>query len=188
MKLMQKESVRTLWDKDWLALISGKQAFYNGLSQYHQSKVCNANKSVGEEIARLQHAIELFTACQTRSGVSFMCGAGDWIKRANRALTDAKKDNDFIYHERIPEVKALTSVGRAAVVKPTAVPDTFIPGEKELFAALMPVHIHQAVVAYEVRKQELVGKEVGRLKEGTNMMNEILPSMNLPAGLEDTTG
>ena len=38
MKLMQKESVRTLWDKDWLALISGKQAFYNGLSQYHQSK------------------------------------------------------------------------------------------------------------------------------------------------------
>ena len=30
--------------------------------------------------------------------------------------------------------------------------------------------------------------EVGRLKEGTNMMNEILTSMNLPAGLEDTTG
>jgi programmed cell death 6-interacting protein len=103
-------------------------------------------------------------------------------------LTDAKKDNDFIYHERIPEVKTLTSIGRAAVVKPTVVPDTFIPGEKELFAALMPVHIHQAVAAYEVRKQELVGKEVGRLKEGTNMMNEILTSMNLPAGLEDTTG
>ena len=45
-------------------------------------------------------------------------------------MTDAKKDNDFIYHERIPEVKALTSIGRAAVVKPTAVPDTFLPGEK----------------------------------------------------------
>ena len=115
-------------------------------------------------------------------------GCQDWAKRAERALTDAKKDNDFIYHERIPEVKGLTSIGRAAVVKPTAVPDTFIPGEKELFAALMPVHIHQAVAAYEVRKQELVGKEVGRLKEGTNMMNEILTSMNLPAGLEDTTG
>ena len=57
MKLMQKETVRTLWDKDWLPIISGKQAFYNGLSQYHQSKVCNANKSVGEEIARLQYCI-----------------------------------------------------------------------------------------------------------------------------------
>ena len=104
-------------------------------------------------------------------------------------------------------MKALTSIGRAAVVKPTAVPETFIPGEKELFSALMPVHIHQvkktsekrgekkskkrrkkknihqAVAAYEVRKQELVGKEVGRLKEGTNMMNEILTSMNLPGCL-----
>merc|ERR1712130_238788 len=33
MKVMQKESVRTLWDKEWLALVSGKQALYNGLSQ-----------------------------------------------------------------------------------------------------------------------------------------------------------
>jgi len=188
MKLMQKESVRTLWDKDWLALISGKQAFYNGLSQYHQSKVCNANKSVGEEIARLQHSIELFTACQTRSGVSFMCGAGDWIKRANRALTDAKKDNDFIYHERIPDAKNLTAIGRASVVKPTALPDKFMPDEKELFVGLMPVHIHQALASYDVRKQETVGKELNRLKEGTSMLNDILTSMNLPAALEDTTG
>ena len=188
MKLMQKESVRTLWDKDWLAIISGKQAFYNGLSQYHQSKVCNTNKSVGEEIARLQHAIELLTACQTRSGVSCLCGAADWIKRANRALTDAKKDNDFIYHERIPDVKNLTAIGRASVVKPTAMPDKFLPDEKELFGALMPVHIHQALAAYEVRKQETVGKELNRLKEGTNMLNDIMTSMNLPAALEDTTG
>ena len=46
----------------------------------------------------------------------------------------------------------------------------------------------QAVAAYGARKDELVGKEVGRLREGTNTMNEILASMNLPAGLEDTTG
>lgn len=188
MKLMQKESVRTLWDKDWLPIISGKQAFYNGLAQYHQSKVCNADKSVGEEIARLQYSIELITACQTRAGFAGLCGAGDWIKRANRALTDAKKDNDFIYHERIPDVKNLSSIGRASVVKPTAVPDKFLPDEKELFGALMPVHIHQALAAYDVRKQELVSKEVGRLKEGTNMLNDILTSMNLPAALEDTTG
>ena len=188
MKLMQKESVRTLWDKDWLPIISGKQAFYNGLSQFHQSRVCNAEKSVGEEIARLQYSIELITACQTRAGFSGLCGAADWIKRANRALTDAKKDNDFIYHERIPDVKNLSSIGRAPVVKPLPVPERFLPDEKELFGALMPVHIHQALAAYEVRKQEVVSKEVSRLKEGTATLNDILISMNLPAALEDTTG
>ena len=42
MKVMQKEAVRGLWDKDWLPLVSGKQALYNGLSQFHQSKVGSA--------------------------------------------------------------------------------------------------------------------------------------------------
>ena len=187
-KVMQKESVRTLWDKDWLSVVSGKQSLYNGLSQFHQSKVCNTAKNIGEEISRLQYCLELFQACQTRSGMAGLGGCSDWMKRANRALTDAEKDNAFIYHERIPDVTQLTTIGRAAVVKPTALPDKFLPNDKELFSALMPIHTHQAVAAYEVRKQDMVGKELNRMKVGTNMINEILNSMNLPAALEDTTG
>lgn len=52
MRSIQKESVRNLWDAEWLPNTSGKQAIYNGLAQFHQSRVCNASKSVGEEIAR----------------------------------------------------------------------------------------------------------------------------------------
>ncbi len=39
-----KESVRTLWDKDWISIVSGKQALYNAIAQFHQSRVCNASK------------------------------------------------------------------------------------------------------------------------------------------------
>ena len=52
MKNIQKESVRNLWESSWAPNIYGKQAIYNGLAQYYQSRVCNAEKSVGEEIAR----------------------------------------------------------------------------------------------------------------------------------------
>merc|ERR1712020_789761 len=52
MRAMQKEAVKNLWDSDWLSIVSGKQAIYNGLAQYHQSKLCNEQKGVGEEIAR----------------------------------------------------------------------------------------------------------------------------------------
>ena len=52
MRSMQKEEVKNLWDSDWLPIISGKQARYNGLAQFHQSKVCNEQKAIGEEIAR----------------------------------------------------------------------------------------------------------------------------------------
>ena len=59
MKNVQKESVRNLWDASWEPNIFGKQAIYNGLAQYYQSRVCNADKSVGEEIARLVFEIYL---------------------------------------------------------------------------------------------------------------------------------
>jgi hypothetical protein len=37
--------------------VAGKQAAYNGLTEYYQSLVCKANKSVDEEIARLLVAV-----------------------------------------------------------------------------------------------------------------------------------
>ena len=57
MKKMQVEDYRTLWPSNWLPNICGKQALYNGLAQYHESKVCNAEKNIGEEIARLENAL-----------------------------------------------------------------------------------------------------------------------------------
>ena len=52
MRSMQKEAVRNVWDSAWLPNVSGKQAIYNGMAQYHQSRACNASKAIGEEIAR----------------------------------------------------------------------------------------------------------------------------------------
>ena len=46
----------------------------------------------------------------------------------------------------------------------------------------------QALAAYACRKNDLVGRETGKLKEATNVLNATLSSMNLPAALEDTSG
>lgn len=45
----------------------------------------------------------------------------DLSDKINRALTAAKKDNDFIYHDRVPEVKDLEHIGKAALVKATVI-------------------------------------------------------------------
>lgn len=52
LRSLSKEAVRGNWDASWIPNVRGKQAIYAGLAQYHQSRVCNANKSIGEEIAR----------------------------------------------------------------------------------------------------------------------------------------
>lgn len=49
--------------------------------------------------------MELFKSAQTRSGdTSFF---EDSVGRAQRALDEAVKDNDFIYHERVPDVSTV---------------------------------------------------------------------------------
>ena len=93
--MMLKDSMRNLWNEDWLSVVSGKQALYSGLSQYHQARVCKAALTIGEEISRLQLCLELFNSCQTKLGMAGLGGCNDWVKRANRALSDSKKDNDF---------------------------------------------------------------------------------------------
>lgn len=45
----------------------------------------------------------------------------DFSDKISRALTAAKKDNDFIYHDRVPDLKDLDPIGKATLVKPTPV-------------------------------------------------------------------
>ena len=90
---------------------------------------------------------------------------------------------------RIPEERQLAAVPKAAVAKPSPLAAKLgNPDAPELFESLVPVAVHQALAAYELRKSEIVNKEVDKLKEATNLANQLLSSMNLPAALEDTKG
>jgi len=47
------------------------------------------------------------------------------LNKAIQELNEAKKDNDFIYHERIPDVKHLELISKVVIAKPTPVPSRF---------------------------------------------------------------
>ncbi len=103
----------------------------------------------------------------------------------------AKKDNDFIYHERIPDIKTLPVIQKAAVAKALPVNNPMGPKFKgktvlcvsltlkvhiicfsvDLFESLVPVAVHQALAAFDVRKAEIVNGEVNRMREQTQLMN-----------------
>ena len=70
----------------------------------------------------------------------------DWLKKVERDLEEKIKENDFIYHERIPDEKTLAQVAKAAVAKPTPIPERLGDPSKELlFDALVPVPVHQVI-------------------------------------------
>lgn len=148
--------------------------------------MCRSNKAIGEEISRLQNAVELFKAAQSRSGKPTLFE--EFAARAQRNLTESKKDNDFIYNEIIPDVKSLEGPGKAQVAKAVAPTSPLSPNSKDLFADLVPVALHQAITASDARKNEIVNGEIMRLRESTQTLNGVLASLNLPAAIEVTSG
>ncbi|XP_050432887.1 programmed cell death 6-interacting protein [Adelges cooleyi] len=184
-KLMDKEPVLESLDKEWTCSVLAKQAIFHGLAQYHQSMVCKGNKSVGEQIARLNEAITYLKLGQSRCGRSIYQGQ---YNKAQQELIEAKKDNDFIYHERIPDVKNLEPIAKIAIAKSIPVPAKLSSKFKDLFEDLVPISVQQALSTYDVRKTELVNTEIGKLREATQILNGCLASLNLPAALEDVKG
>uniref|UniRef100_A0A8D8W3V9 Programmed cell death 6-interacting protein n=1 Tax=Cacopsylla melanoneura TaxID=428564 RepID=A0A8D8W3V9_9HEMI len=186
MRLMSKDSLKQMWDKEWVQMVSGKQAALHAMTHYYQGLVCKQNKEIGEEIARLQCAVDLFREAQARSGRPQFFE--DILSRAQRNLAEALKDNDFIYHERIPDIKSIEPVGKASIAKSLPLPTKFSAKPIELFEFLVPMVIHQSMAGFEQKKSDIVNGEIGKLRESTQLMNTVLSSLNLPASLEDTQG
>ncbi|XP_046562123.1 programmed cell death 6-interacting protein-like [Haliotis rubra] len=157
---------------EWIQCVVMKQAAFHGMAEFYQSNVAKANKSYGEQIARLKHAQELLNAAQTRGGQTF-CFRNEQGK-VQREMEEAVKDNNFIYHDKVPDMKTLPIIGKAAVAKPSPVAQRFSTNFTDLFEKLVPLAVHDAMTAFENRKAQIVNMEIGRLREATNLMNGIL--------------
>ncbi|XP_017082947.2 programmed cell death 6-interacting protein [Drosophila eugracilis] len=186
LRAMQKESVRSLWEKEWIPTIAGKQAGFHALTQLYQSLVCRASKKIGEEIARLRNAIDLFKAAQSRGGNETYLD--EYFSRAKRNLAESTKDNEFIYNEIIPDLSSLASPGKAQLAKPLPIGVPMTSNFKDIFTSLVPVELHRALTASDMRRNEIVNVEIMKLRESTQTLNAVLASLNLPAAVETADG
>lgn len=179
--------VKSIWpEREWFNQIQAKQYAYSAISDFHQSALAGEANKFGDEIAWLRHAIESFKQAESKSLLGHYLIT--FQQKINRRHEEAVKENDFIYHARIPEYRTLDTVERFSLVKPVPVPNKFIPDSTDLFEGLLPLRVQQSWQKLEARKQEIVGVEIAGLQEATTTLNGILASLNLPASLEDAPG
>uniref|UniRef100_A0A8C8D528 BRO1 domain-containing protein n=1 Tax=Oncorhynchus tshawytscha TaxID=74940 RepID=A0A8C8D528_ONCTS len=172
--------------KEVLPVLAAKHCIMQANAELHQSILAKQKKHFGEEIARLQHASELVKTVASR--YDEYVSVKDLSDKISRALTAAKKDNDFIYHDRVPEVKDLEHIGKAALVKATTITPPLSAKFTDLFEKMVPMAVQQSMSVYSQRKAETVNRLVGTMREATNLCNGVLASLNLPAALEDLSG
>uniref|UniRef100_A0A8C4LL65 Programmed cell death 6-interacting protein n=1 Tax=Equus asinus asinus TaxID=83772 RepID=A0A8C4LL65_EQUAS len=167
-------------------ILAAKHCIMQANAEYHQSILAKQQKKFGEEIARLQHAAELIKTVASR--YDEYVNVKEFSDKISRALTAAKKDNDFIYHDRVPDLKDLDPIGKATLVKSTPVNVPISQKFTDLFEKMVPVSVQQALAAYNQRKADLVNRSIAQMREATTLANGVLASLNLPAAIEDVSG
>ncbi|XP_072455345.1 programmed cell death 6-interacting protein isoform X1 [Notamacropus eugenii] len=172
--------------KEVFPVLAAKHCLMQAHAEYHQAVLAKQQKRFGEEIARLQHAAELVKTVASR--YDEYISVKDFSDKISRALTAAKKDNDFIYHDRVPDLKDLEPIGKATLVKPTPVRVPLSQKFTDLFEKMVPVAVQQSVACSNQRKADLVNRLIAQMRESTNLANGVLASLNLPAAIEDLSG
>ncbi|XP_065609335.1 programmed cell death 6-interacting protein isoform X1 [Cyrtonyx montezumae] len=167
-------------------VLAAKHCIMQANAEYHQSILAKQQKKFGEEIGRLQHAADLVKTVASR--YDEYINVKDLVDKINRALTAAKKDNDFIYHDRVPDLKDLEPIGKASLVKSTPVAVPLSQKFTDLFEKMVPLQVQQSVSVYNQRKADLVNRLIAQMREATNLANGVLASLNLPAAIEDVSG
>ena len=115
---------------------------------------------------------------QHRRRVLGLFSTDTWLDRIKRSYTQDDKDNNLIYHDMIPDESNLTAIGRAALAKPLQLSKPASENFMDIFTKMVPMAVHNALVAYESRKAEIVNLEIGRMREGTQLINRFATFIN----------
>lgn len=91
----------------------------------------------------------------------------------------ARNENEFIYHESVPEKDTIPSLQGASLVRPIPFgandPDVSGP---DIFARLVPMEAHEASSIYSERKAELLRRTGAAVEERDQELTEFITSLH----------
>ncbi|PNF24579.1 hypothetical protein B7P43_G03064 [Cryptotermes secundus] len=179
------ETLGTKIYKKWKRYVKFKIAYHSCVSLLYQGQQAEEQQKMGERVAYYQAASEkLEEAMKLSKGM-------DNIEAINESLTftmdvvegkkkAAKNENEFIYHEEVPDKDSLPDVKGASLVKgiPFNVNDPEVSGP-DIFARLVPMKAHEASSLYSEEKAKLLRRVGGMIDEKDQELVTFMTSLQL---------
>ncbi|CAF0953792.1 unnamed protein product [Adineta ricciae] len=183
------ESAKKIVPDNFISVMWVKHLIFQSKTEYHAGKQAQVDRKYGLAVVRLNRAKELADQAVSKSTMAALTP----VIRANqdeisKAAAAASKDNDFVYHERLPDSKTLETILAQPIAKPLPVTFPLTSDFRDLFASLVPIALNNALAVFSSKRAEIMNIEINRLREATNVLNAFLASLNLPAAIEDSGG
>lgn len=171
--------------KKWKRYVKFKIAYHSCVKLLYQGQQAEEQQKMGERVAFYQAASEKLEE-------AMKCSKGmDNIEAINESLTftmdvvegkkkAAKNENEFIYHEDMPDKDVLPDVKGASLVKgiPFNVNDPEVSGP-DIFARLVPMKAHEASSLYSEEKAKLLRRVGGLIDEKDRELVTFMTSLQL---------
>ncbi|KAJ5505014.1 hypothetical protein N7463_007888 [Penicillium fimorum] len=206
-EIMQNSVDKNVFDKVWTIVVQAKAAHMGSVASYYQAVADSESGSHGVAIARLQMADKqsatalswaktfpssppASTSLTAESGSSLL----DLIKH-NQAnvqalLNTMVKDNDFIYHQPVPNEAGLSPVARVTAAKAIPVSELYQGQDiqriigPDIFIKLVPESVTKTVSLYDEEKAMLLRAETENTEKAKSLMLTWLDDLKLPGILD----
>ncbi|KAJ8960856.1 hypothetical protein NQ318_020154, partial [Aromia moschata] len=172
--------------KEWIKYLQFKVSYHKCVALLFQGQQAEEQQKMGERVAFYQAACE-----QLEEARKISSGLKSWQQEINESLAftsdvvegkrkAAKNENEFIYHEEVPDKDHLQEVKGASLVKgiPFSITDAEVSGP-DIFARLVPMEAHEAASLYSETKAQVL-RQMGELVESKDQsLAEFMSSMQL---------
>ncbi|KAG8036686.1 hypothetical protein G9C98_004008 [Cotesia typhae] len=181
--------------KSWKTYVKFKRSYHTAVTLLYQGLASEEQQKMGERVAfynaalaALNSARLLHASAKSSTGITGITGEKEAIEEALVFTNDviegkrkaAKNENEFIYHEEVPEKDALPTVNGASLVKGISfnVNDPEVSGP-DIFARLVPMKVHEASSLYSEEKAKILRSVGSKIEEKDRDLEMFLASLKL---------
>lgn len=208
---IQENVNKAVFEKVWLLLAQTKAAHMQSVAQYYQALSDSETSAHGIAIARLQAAeksskeasrlaISFPSSLPTSSNLASDTGSimSGITKRqlvsVQDKLTEFIKDNDFIYHQPVPNDASLSAIQKSPAAKAISVSELYQGQDihriigPDIFQKIVPMSVTESASLYDEEKAKLIRAETERAEIADSEMAASLDYLKLPGSLNVLKG
>ncbi|PIG88024.1 vacuolar protein-sorting protein bro1 [Aspergillus arachidicola] len=206
-----QEYAKGVFEKVWVVVVQAKAAHMASVASYYQALADSESGSHGVAIARLQLAEKNSAAALSwaksfpssvppNSNLSAESGSQllDIVKyhlaTVQAKLVTFTKDNDFIYHQPVPNEAGLSAVAKLPAAKAIPVSELYQGQDiqriigPDIFQKLVPMSVTETASLYDEEKAKLIRAETEKVETANGEMAASLDYLKLPGSLNILKG
>ncbi|OAL03490.1 BRO1-domain-containing protein [Phaeosphaeriaceae sp. SRC1lsM3a] len=207
----QENVQNAVFEKVWLLVCQIKSHYMSSLAQYYQALADDDANSHGVAICRLQVA-EASAKDASRAANSFPSSAPansnlasdtgsilaemtkKHVSNVQEKLAELSKDNDYIYHQGIPNEASLSAIAKMPAAKAIPVSELYQGQDiqriigPDIFQKIVPLAVTESASLYDEEKAKLIRAESERVEVANDEMAASLDYLKLPDSLNVLRG